>query len=530
MTTFKKMLPCLAAISMTTSISHPTHAEEAHNPIIWADVPDMAMIRVGDTYYMSSTTMHMSPGLPIMKSKDLVNWELGSYAYDTLGDNDALTLQNGKNAYGAGSWASSLRYHDGTFYATTFSSTVGKTHIYSTKDIEKGPWKEISFRPSMHDHSLFFDDDERVYMLYGGGNLRLTELNADLSGIKQGGFNDVVVPNASAVAGPNVGLNAEGSQLLKHDGKYYLFNITWPRGGMRTVLVHRADKITGPYEGRVALQDKGVAQGSLIDTPQGDWFAYLFQDHGAVGRIPYLVPVKWQDGWPVLGESGKVPDTLNLPANKSLMPGIVASDEFTRREGEPALPLVWQWNHNPDNNFWSLTQRPGFLRLTTGRVHSNFLAARNSLTQRTFGPECSGVISIDVGNMKDGDVAGLAALQRKYGFVGVKMEGDAKSIIMVSAETDTPQELQSVPLNQDTVFLKIDCDFKERADKAYFFYSLDGQKWTAIGKPLQMSYTLPHFMGYRFALFNYATKNAGGFVDFDYFQVSDKITSSPIAP
>ncbi len=174
---------------MKRNLTTPTaavHTETAHNPIIWADVPDMAMIRVGDTYYMSSTTMHMSPGLPIMKSKDLVNWELVSYAYDTLGDNDALTLQNGKTAYGAGSWASSLRYHDGTFYVTTFSSTVGKTHIYTTKDIEKGPWKEISFRPSLHDHSLFFDDDGRVYMLYGGGNLRLTELNADLTGIKHG--------------------------------------------------------------------------------------------------------------------------------------------------------------------------------------------------------------------------------------------------------------------------------------------------------------------------------------------------------
>src|SRR5512137_1281019 len=102
----------------------------ARNPIIWADVPDNAIIRVGDTYYMSSTTMHLSPGLPIMKSRDLVNWELIGYAYNTLADNDALTLQNGQNAYGAGSWASSLQYHDGTFYVTTFSKNTGMTHVY----------------------------------------------------------------------------------------------------------------------------------------------------------------------------------------------------------------------------------------------------------------------------------------------------------------------------------------------------------------------------------------------------------------
>lgn len=501
----------------------PAQAGAARNPIIHADVPDIAMIRVGDTYYMSSTTMHMSPGLPIMKSKDLVNWQLLSYAYDILADVDELNLNNGKRAYGKGSWASSLRFHNGTFYATTFAQTTGKTYVYSTKDIEKGPWKVSSFKPMLHDHSLFFDDDGRVYMLYGGGNLRLVELTEDLSGLKPGGFNQVVITNASAVAGPNIGLNAEGSQLLKHDGKYYLFNITWPRGGMRTVIVHRADKITGPYEGRVVLQDKGVAQGSLIDTPSGEWFAYLFRDSGAVGRIPYLVPVKWEDGWPVFGVDGKVPDALNLPASKGLIPGIVASDEFDRRPDESALPLAWQWNHNPDNQLWSVTQRPGFLRLTTGRVDKDIESARNTLTQRTIGPECSGVTCVDVSNLKDGDFAGLVLLQRNYGLVGVKSDGGTNFIVMVSAESDSPVEMERVPLKQSRVFLKADCVFEERADTARFYYSLDGKSWTPIGGPLKMTYSLAHFMGYRFGLFNYATKTPGGHADFDFFRITDKI-------
>jgi beta-xylosidase len=506
------------------------HAQEttgmARNPIIWADVPDLAIIRVNDTYYMSSTTMHMSPGLPIMKSNDLVNWELVSYAYDTLGANDALTLSNGKNAYGAGSWASSLRYRDGTFYVSTFSSTSGRTHVYTTQDIQKGRWKETSFTPPLHDHSLFFEDDGRVYMVHGSGNLRLTEMKPDLSGIKPDGLDQVIVQNASRVAGPNVGLPAEGSQILKINGKYYLSNITWPRGGMRTQLIHRSDKLTGPYEGKVALQFEGIAQGTLIDTPKGDWYALLFQDHGAVGRTPFLVPVKWEDGWPVMGVDGKVPTTLTIPAGAGGISGIVASDEFNREPGQPALPLAWQWNHNPDNTHWSLAQRPGYLRLTTGRVDADFLSARNVLTQRTFGPECSGTVSVDVSNMKDGDYAGLGALQKKYGFVGVKMAGNAKSIVMVSAEADSPVELENVPLTQKSVFLKVDFGFKNRADKALFFYGLDGKKWTAIGKPLQMAYTLPHFMGYRFALFNYATKTEGGFVDFNYFRVEGKMTGA----
>lgn len=514
----------LAYAAIVDALLHPDDSGNfARNPIIWADLPDLAAIRVGDTYYMSSTTMHLSPGLPIMKSKDLVNWELVGYAYSTLHDNDALTLQNGKNAYGAGSWASSLRYYDGTFYATTFSNTTGKTHVYRTKDIEKGPWTENSFRPALHDHTLFFDDDGRVYMIYGGGNLRLVELTADVAGIKPGGVDQVIITSASRVAGPNIGLPAEGSQMWKINGKYYLFNITWPRGGMRTVLVHRADKITGPYEGRVALQDKGVAQGGLIDTPQGDWYACLFQDHGAVGRIPFLVPVKWEDGWPVLGVDGKVPDALNLPPSRGCIPGIVACDEFDRHPGEPALPVVWQWNHNPDDRFWSLTQRPGFLRLTTGRIDAAFLAARNTLTQRTFGPQSSAATCIDVTNMKDGDFAGLALLQKEYALVGVQADGSARSIMMVSDESESPVEAQRVPLIQKIVFLKVDCDFEDRADKARCYYSLDGKTWTAIGEPRKMIYTIPHFMGYRFGLFNFATKTPGGFVDFDFFRVSDQI-------
>jgi len=506
----------------------PVRAETARNPIIHADVPDIAVIRVGDTYYMSSTTMHMSPGVPIMKSKDLVNWQLVSYAYDILDDVDALNLADGKSTYGKGSWASSIRHHNGTFYVSTFAQTTSKTYVYTTQDIEKGPWKVSSFSPAFHDHSLFFDDDGRTYMLYGGGNLRLVELTADATGVKPGGFNQVVVTNASAVAGPNIGLNAEGSQLFKVNGKYYLFNITWPRGGMRTVIVHRADKITGPYEGRVALADKGVAQGGLIDTPSGEWFAYLFRDSGAVGRIPYLVPVQWEDGWPVLGVGGKVPDTLNLPASKGLIPGIVASDEFSRKPGEPALPLVWQWNHNPDNALWSLTQRPGFLRLTTGRVDTDFPSARNTLTQRTIGPECSGTTCVDVSNLKDGDLAGLVLLQRNYGLVGVKADGGTNFIVVVSAESNSPVEMGRVPLKQNTVFLKADCDFKERADKARFYYSLDGKSWTPIGGPLKMSYSLAHFMGYRFGLFNFATKSPGGHADFDFYRISEKMSGSKL--
>ncbi len=514
-------------------------AEPAKNPIIWADVPDVTAIRVGDTYYMASTTMHMSPGLPIMKSKNLVNWELIGYAYDTLVDNAAMRLDDGRSAYGAGHWASSLRYHDGTFYVSTFSSTSQRTHIYSTTDIESGKWEGISFSPSLHDNSLFFDDDGRVYMIYGAGRLTLVELKPDLSGIKEGGVNKVIVENVNVLFGENEvgGLNGEGSQLIKVNGKYYLLNIASPKSRWsRSVLIHRADNIAGPYnEGRVALEDKGVAQGCLIDTPDGKWYALLFQDNGSVGRSPWLVPVKWEDGWPILGIDGKAPETLDIEDTRKLLDSnIVASDEFDRKPGD-ALPLAWQWNHNPDNSKWSIGEREGHLRITTGRIDNTVLSARNTLTQRTFGPVSSATTKIDVTNMKDGDYAGMIALQQRFGVVCVKMEDGAKSIVMMGVaaqqterrgaggRTSQPVEIESVPLTQSIVYFKIDCDFRNRTDKANFYYSLDGKTWTRIGSTLQMAYSLQHFMGYRFGLFNFATKSTGGYADFDYYRVTDKL-------
>lgn len=508
-----------AAESLTQE--NQTKESRATNPIIWADVPDVSVLRVGKNYYMSSTTMHMSPGLPVMKSADLVNWELLGYAYDTLADNDALTLNNGQNAYGQGSWASTLRFHEGHFYVSTFSASSGKTHIFKTRDIENGPWQETTFEPVLHDHSLFFLDG-RVYMVYGSGDITLVELKPDLTGLKPDGVNKIIIANASAVAGKNINLPAEGSQLHKINGKYYLLTITWPVDGMRTVLIHRADNLAGPYEGRVALQYEGIAQGGLVDTPKGDWYAMLFGDRGAVGRIPYLVPVTWKDGWPVFGVKdvggidGKVPDTLDIPVKNINVAGIVTSDEF----GNKKLPLAWQWNHNPDNKHWSLTDRSGYLRLTTGHISKDFLSARNTLTQRTFGPHSSAEIRIDVSAMGDGDVAGLALLQKHYGYVAVKQQDGKRSLIVVSAPKENPQESEPVPLTQNIIHLKAHTDFRGLKDQGQFFYSTDGEKWTPIGEPLQMKYTLPHFMGYRFGLFNFATTKAGGHVDIDYYKLN----------
>lgn len=477
------------------------------NPVIYADVPDIDVIRVGSDYYMVSTTMHLMPGAPIMKSKDLVNWEIISYLFDEIKDSPLYDLEGG-NVYGQGQWASSLRYHKGRFYVFFATNNPRKSYIYSTTD-PAGKWEKIaSFDGNYHDASLLFDDDGRVYLAYGAGHIRIKELNADLKDFKTGGL-DVEV-----IHGEPKGL-LEGTHLNKYNDKYYMFLIWWPRGGIRTQLCFRSDKIDGPYEMKTILSDdlglpgRGVAQGCIIDTEEGEWYGYLFQDHGAVGRTPVLMPCRWVDGWPLLGDrEGKVAKVMERPVQGFPSKPLVISDDFNSE----TLALNWQWNHNPDNNLWSLTKRPGFMRLQTGKVVNTIFEARNTLSQRMEGPACSGVISLETAQMKDGDIAGIGAYCAEPGLLSVVMENGRKYLVM----TDRGEVKEKKDLSHNKVYLRIDCDFD--TDTARFFYSPDDQEWTKIGAEFKMIYNLVHFMGNRFAIFNYATKEPGGYVDVDFFR------------
>lgn len=490
------------------------------NPLIWADVPDVSICRAGDTYYMASTTMHMNPGVPIMASKDLARWRTINYAHQALDNGDNLNMNAGKNAYGKGSWASSIKYKDGTWYVLTPSYTTGKTHIFKTDDIEGGKWQTATL-PFYHDPSLLLDDDGRVYVIYGGGNISIVELSADAMSVKPGSNPRTLLTKPASIAGSNFYVECEGSQAMKKGDYYYVFLISWPAGSCRSVLCYRSKSLTGTWEGKVLLQDNGVAQGGVFQKEDGSWFGMFFRDNGSVGRIPYYVPAKWENDWPVLGNSGKVPATLQMPAAQEDGYGLVTSDEFE----ENALPLEWQWNHNPDSKYWSLAN--GALRLQNGRTDASLVDTRNTLTQRTFGPNCSGWTKLSTKGLKDGDFAGLCALQEKYGFAGVKVTGNTKTIVMVDATSGTAKEAATVNLAQDDVYLRIDMNYQNQADKASFFYSLDGKTWTKFGNEIKMEYTLSHFMGYRYGLFCFNTKATGGYADFDFFRIG-KDANSPI--
>ena len=527
----------MQAASVRADDYETLHMEKIQNPMLWADVPDPDVIRVGDTYYLVSTTMHLMPGAPIMTSKDLKNWETVGYIFDRLTDSPKYDLLNG-TAYGRGQWATSLKYHNGKFYALLAPNergAMGDTYIFSAEKAE-GPWTIVSRMRHFHDCSLFFDDDGRVYVIYGTGEMM--ELKPDLSDVIEGTHQQLFQREED-----EKGI-LEGSRMIKHNGKYYLLMIShvYAPGKHRREVCYRADNIRGPYEKQVILESEFggfsyEAQGTIVDTPDGDWIGIIFQDRGGVGRVLTVMPCRWVNGWPMLGdENGKVPETVRPLVNGQPATAIVKSDDFSSDK----LGLHWQWNHNPIDEAWSLKERPGYLRLKTNRVVSNLYLAPNTLTQRMEGPTCSGTIAIDISKMKDGDCAGLAAFNSDTGALVIKKKGKNLVLEMVEMSvtlTDLDKEvtnveekvIESIPLNAQLstlnaqLFLRIDADFRpvngHGRDAANFYYSIDGSQWTQIGtKDYRLIFDWRRFfMGSKFGIFCYATKKKGGYVDIEAF-------------
>lgn len=500
----KQLLTLILVLLIWGCAPKQTEVATFQNPVIFADVPDVDIVRVGADYYMVSTTMHLSPGAPVMHSKDLVHWETVSYLFDRLDESPKNDLEGG-HIYGRGQWASSIRYHEGLYYV--LFGTGNRTYIYTTRD-PHGKWeKRCELEEYLHDASLLFDEGH-IYIAYGAGEIRIVELEEDFSALKKDGVNALVINREPA------GL-LEGTHLYKLGDTYYMMVIWWPKGGIRTQLCFRSKQIDGPYAMQVVLSDDlgferhGVAQGCLIDTEAGDWYAMLFQDHEAVGRVPVLMPCRWVDGWPMLGDAeGKVPHTMPIPVQGVEPKGaMVVSDSFD----SPTLGLTWQWNHNPDNALWSLGERPGFMRLKTGKVVESIFEARNTLSQRTEGPRCRAAVKLDISAMQAGDRAGLSLYCSEPGTLTVSRETTGTTLSM----TDRGAVMEAVPLECEELWLAAECDFT--TDTARFSYSLDGEAWQPLGKDFHMIYNLVHFMGNRFAIFNYATEAPGGWVDVDEF-------------
>ncbi|KQZ83052.1 1,4-beta-xylanase [Microbacterium sp. Root166] len=749
-------------------------------PLINADVPDVSVERIPasendegrDIYYMISTTMHLSPGAPIMKSYDLVNWEIVNYVFDRADISDSFSLRNGQSSYGQGQWASSIRYHGGKWYVAFNTNNLGGSYLYVTDDIDEGSWERIALGRAYHDPSLFFDVDGTPYIFYGSGSTSAVKLSSDMKTVVAE-YPQVLrtsdYPGASFIGGL-----FEGAQVQYIDGKYYIVIITWPSGQGRQVALFRSDTLLGryatvdgsnPYEAKGVLNSNGFAQGSLVpiaaEDGATDWSGMFFRDTFPIGRIPALIPATWSDGWPTFGNNGSVPvngafaKPIELSPEEALyerQKSIVVSDDFdndaphraymdedwtipappnvdqsllgvellanpgfesgtqgwivndtatiaattdaatgagalqvtgrtttgsgpaqdvsgkvqhsvtydisakvkyvnpnspatkqffvTARYGSstftnlasvtatrgqwatisgsftvPAsqslssmrifvetpwtatpstapdthlmdftvddvslkgrplttelphpdeiapngsrLALPWEWNHAPDNRYWSLTDRDGWLRLETGKVLTGNLKhlklanddeatyleeARNTLSQRTFGPRQSAETKLDISGMKDGDVAGLAAYNRGFSYVAVKRVNGVNTVGVVNRSQPFTTAIDQAAIESfvpgttaavgsaSEVHLKADLDFANPTGQLWttFSYSLDGVSWNQLGNrvgPQSLDGSLTHFMGHRVGLFNYATQQAGGHVDFDHYLLSDTLTA-----
>lgn len=492
------------------------------NPILWSDYPDPDLIRVGDTYYMVSTTMFFMPGGPILRSYDLKHWEIVNYIFDRLEGYDTVGA-----GYGRGQWATSLRVHDGVFYAFFTCLDLGKSFLFRTRDIENGKWERIDYPKPYHDASLLFDDNGTCYLIYNAGDVRLARFSQDFQAL---------CDDAPLFSTPKEGmaLRCEGCRALKKDGWYYLFFIDIPAGGIRRELCFRAKDIRGPYEHRIVAQSKsgwkniGVAQGMPVETPDGNWYIILFGDCGAVGRIPFLYPMTWEDGWPVIGAGAGMRLTYEVNMEERGENVLVHSDSFDH--GENHLALWWQWNHNPDNDAWSFTRRPGWLRLC-GAPAKGLMDAKNTLSQRTCGPGCTFTVEMDASGLASGGFAGLAALQFSCVLIGVEAGRDG-GFRVLTARRDVPRgmpggaqmppgpqyELDSVPLPDGHVFLRAEFDFQDAADTVVFSWSPDASRWNTLGGPEKVSFDLRYFVGTRAALFCYG----GGWADFRNFVAEEQ--------
>jgi xylan 1,4-beta-xylosidase len=506
------------------------------NPLFYDEFSDPDVIRVGEDYYLTGTTMHAMPGLPILHSRDLVNWDFVTYAVKELDLGPEYRLQGGE-IYGQGIWAPCFRYHNGTY--CIFSNVNGrKTQLFRATN-PAGPWTHTELGSSLHDLSVLFDDDGRIYVVWDYSEIKFAQLKPDLSDI---------IPETKRVIVPAGSGMGEGSHFYKIHGHYYIFSANYDP--MCYEVVARSDRPEGPYEVTTTSAEetfgvgtgwrlKGLGrepriqlvpprpneiasmamhQGGMVQTQSGEWWGLSMMDHNAVGRLTCLSPITWRDGWPFFGLPGNLtrsPLTWVKPdAGQTSTPHAPyeRSDDFSA----PRLKPIWQWNHAPDPTKWSLTEKPGVLRLHALGA-KDFWMARDSLTQRAVGPESIATVELDTPGLKTGDIAGLALLNLPYAWLGARRTEAQSELVWFD---QTRGETTSVPLSATHLWLRVHCNFD--TEKGAFSYSLDGTTYHSLGAELALVFQLKTFQGVRFALFNFNQLGAeGGYADFDNFSADE---------
>ncbi|KAL2131982.1 hypothetical protein VTI74DRAFT_4383 [Chaetomium olivicolor] len=487
--------------SMASPIDNTTLAPRAAaftNPVLWEDYPDLDVFRIGSVFYYSSSTFAYSPGAPVLKSYDLVNWTPITHSVPRLNFGSAYDLPSGTPAgYVKGIWASTLRYRrsNDQFYwygcvnggSTYIWTSPGSNAANHNGEVSAWNWQARGTIPTCYyDAGLLIDDDDKMYIAYGNPTINVAELSAD--GLRQ--------VRTQAAYTPPSGTTIEGARMYKRNGAYYIL-VTRPADA--EYVLKSTSGPFGPYTSRTLvsritgpLADAGFAhQGGMVDTPDGKWYYVAFMDSYPGGRIPVVAPLRWTaDGWPevVTDSQGRWGASYEMPVQTGrTVPGSAGVDVFTAGQ----LSHHWEWNHNPDTSKWAFAQGGGLV-LRTASVTGDLFAARNTLTRRVLGPKSSGTFRLDVSKMKDGDRAGAVLFRDRAAYIGVWKQGNDAKLVLVddlrltegtwtTASTGRTAATGPTLSNTQDVWLRIDADitpaFGTNTERtAAFSYSLDGGK------------------------------------------------------
>lgn len=481
------------------------------NPVLPSDYSDIDCIRVGDDYYAISSTFQYSPGMVIIHSKDLVNWTIKGHVVSDLNQISKELNWTRMDRYGRGIWAGAIRYHQGKYYV--YFGTPDEGYFMSTATEITGPWEPlhcIKSEKGWDDCCPFFDDDGQVYFV---GTHFADNYKTYLYRMTPDG--KTLIEDSKILI--NEGHGREANKLYKINGTYYHFFSEVKDGG-RYIMMQRASFITGPYLERKQLSHvqreyNEPNQGGLVEGPDGKW--YFLTHHGRgdwAGRIASLLPVHWNDGWPIIGQVG--PDGIGTmvwqaakPTNKHPVQTPQSSDDFDKT----VLSPQWEWNYQPRDEMWSLTEKPGYLRLKAFRplTTDNLLTAGNTLTQRCFRTNRSEVIvKINIKNMVDGQKAGLCHYSQTYAMLGVTQSGKSRNV-----EFQTNKEKITGPIIKGKdVWIK---SVWGGDGKSQFSYSTDGKKFTQFGEAYQLQWG--YYRGSRIGIYCFNNITDTGYIDVDKF-------------
>lgn len=491
------------------------------NPVLHADYSDPDVVRDGNDFYLVASSFNATPGLPILTSRDLVNWSLAGHVLERLEPGSLFD----RPQHGSGAWAPCFRKHDGTFFVY-FSDPDAGMYVTTAK-APLGPWSKPELvKPAKGwiDPCPFWDDDGNAYLVnaFAASRTGLKSIVA-LSKLSKDGkrvLDDGVLVFDGHARHPTI----EGPKLYKRKGFYY---ISAPAGGVPTgwQLVLRSKNLYGPYEDKVVLAQgktaiNGPHQGALIDTPKGDtWFLH-YQDRGAYGRVTHLQPVKWVDDWPVIGNAGEPTTGGKKPqiANHVPITTPAESDEF----GRTTLGDQWQWQSNAQPG-WAFPSAAGFLRLpaaASARDAKNLWDIGSLLLQKFPAPAFTATTKLTFTALNDGERAGLVVFGQDYASLAIKRRGTELAVVQAigkGASSGAPErEAAAVRLRGTTAWLRTRVQSGGRCD---FSFSEDGSTFAPIGEPFTAQ--AGRWVGAKIGLFSLRGEGGRevGYADVDWFRI-----------